>query len=495
MTDKNLWGGRFSEGPAEILKRFNDSFSFDIHLLDEDIEASIAWAQALGRANVITSPETETIVAALYEIRLAHRTGKQAQGTDYEDVHSFVEGQLHEKIGPLAGRLHTGRSRNDQVATDFRLYLRKAISEATSSILDLVAVLAARAREEAAAPLPGYTHLQQAEVITFGHWCMAYVEMLLRDLDRLDSALVHVNECPLGSGALAGTPLDIDRHRLAVALGFDRPTANSLDAVADRDSAAEYLFATTMLFSHLSHLSEDLIMYGSAEFGFVVLPDAYATGSSRMPQKKNPDILELTRGHAGRLIGELTGLLSLLKGLPLAYNKDLQLDKEPVFRTRALVGVALPAVTELIRGVQLERELMRKRASADALLATELTDAMARRAIPFRRAHEIVSRRIAEAAQQGRSLLELGPSQEITARDLESLDIDLALSRKSSFGGTAPFRVREAAAAAIEKIAARLETNDHKDRQPSVKSLDASDVDRLSRTSPLEGNFERRVIT
>ena len=461
MTRKQLWGGRFIESPTDGMKRFNDSFSFDRELLEQDLSGSIAWAEALGRARALTSDEVTAIVGALREIG---SQGLLAGDDDHEDIHSWVEAKLTEKLGPLAGKLHTGRSRNDQVATDFRLYLREAFHNARERALDLAEALAAHGEAEACTPMPGYTHLQQAEAITFGHWALAYVEMLLRDVDRLDAATARANECPLGSGALAGTPVHVDRHRLAMELGFARPTANSLDAVSDRDSAAEYLFAVTMLFSHLSRLSEDLIIYSSQEFGFVELPDAWSTGSSRMPQKKNPDVLELVRGHAGRLIGELTSILSLLKGLPLAYNKDLQLDKEPVFRTAAVVDAALPALSGLIRALKLNRARMHAAASSDWLLATQLADAIVRRGVPFRRAHEIVSRRLAEAIELGRSLRELGPSADITERDLESLDVELALAGKASFGGTAPVRVNAAASAAVERIASlrtRAGADDH----------------------------------
>jgi argininosuccinate lyase len=442
-----LWGGRFRETPDASLKRFNDSFSFDVRLLAEDIEGSIAWAGALRRAGVLSADEAESIIDALREI------GREAPSGDYEDVHSYVESKLTDRIGALAGKLHTGRSRNDQVATDLKLFLRGAATEAKEQVLLLAETLAGRAKDEAATVMPGYTHLQQAEVITFGHWNLAYVEMLLRDAGRFDHVLATLAECPLGSGALAGSPLEIDRHALATSLGFERPTANSLDAVSDRDAAAEYLFGTTMLLSHLSRLAEDLILFCTSEFAFVQLPDAWATGSSRMPQKKNPDVLELVRGHAARSIGELTGFLALLKGLPLAYNKDLQLDKEPLFRTADVIATALPALNGLVRGLELQRERMAAAAENDQLLATQLADAMTRRGVPFRRSHEIVGRRLAEAQAAGTTIRALGPSDDITERDLEAIDLELAVSKKRAFGGTAPARVRAAAVEAMERIA------------------------------------------
>jgi len=419
-----LWGGRFEAAPDALLRRFNDSFSFDAALFAEDIEGSIAWAKALAKAGVLTAGECDTIVDGLQRVEPADGSG------DYEDVHSYVESRLHELIGPLAGKLHTGRSRNDQVATDLRLWLMRACPEAAGHATTLAITLARRAEAEAETPMPGYTHLRQAEPITFGHWCLAYVEMLFRDVSRFRDADTRGAHCPLGSGALAGTPLPIDRHALAKSLGFVQATANSIDAVSDRDLAAEYLFASSLLLSHLSRLAEDLIFFTSDEVRFAEVPDALATGSSRMPQKKNPDVLELVRGHAGRAIGELTGLLAVLKGLPLAYDKDLQLDKEPLFRMRATLSAALPALTALIEGLKLDRERMRSAAASDALIATAVADAIAATGVPFREAHDRVSRNLA-------SLPALAKEHGVT---LESI-----LEKKSAFGGTAPSRVAEAA--------------------------------------------------
>jgi argininosuccinate lyase len=321
----------------------------------------------------------------------------------------------------------------------------KAFTEGRESILALAEALSVLAVAEAATAMPGYTHLKRAVPITLGHWAHAYAEMLLRDADRFDAARKRADECPLGSGALAGTPVAVDRTVLARSLGFARPTGNSLDAVSDRDGAVEYLFASSLLLSHLSRLAEDLILFSSDEFGFVELPDSLATGSSRMPQKKNPDVLELVRGHAGRAIGELTGLLSLLKGLPLAYDKDLQLDKEPVFRMRETLAAALPVLGALIPSLVVDRARMRAAASDDRLLATELADSIAARGVPFRQAHEIVGHRIAEAIANGKTLAALGASADVTADDLAALDLDKALSKRRNLGGTAPVRVRSAA--------------------------------------------------
>jgi argininosuccinate lyase len=452
LTRKQVWGGRFEAPLSEALKRLNDSFSFDFLLLEEELQASTAWARALAAAGVLNAEELKQIVDGLETIARDFLPLTKVPNTDVEDVHSFVEAELTRRIGALGGKLHTGRSRNDQVATDLRLYLRKALAEAKGLTLEVALALANRAEAEAATPMPGYTHLKQAEPITFGHWCLAYTEMLLRDASRMQDARERADECPLGSGALAGTPVPVDRQALAADLGFSRPTANSLDAVSDRDCAADYLFAATMLLGHLSRFAEDLIVYSTDEFGFVELPDSLATGSSRMPQKKNPDLLELTRGHAARTIGELTGLLGILKGLPLAYDKDLQLDKEPVFRTRAVLAAVLPALAELVEGLQLRRSRMLEMASRDNLLATELADALARRGVPFRKAHEIVGHRIAQAVFAGKTVAEMGPTDEITAADLQSMNLESSLSRKNLAGGTAPNQVRAAAAAARKAI-------------------------------------------
>ena len=421
----SLWGGRFAAAPDALLRVLNDSFSFDRELFADDVEGSVAWARF-----ALPPHEAEPIVAALRDI--------PAPGSeDYEDVHSYVEAKLYEAIGPLAGKLHTGRSRNDQVATDLKLWLRRACEECLSLTTDFAHVIAQKAFDEAATPMPGYTHSKRAEPVTYGHWCLAYTEMLLRDLSRFNDAIERNNTCPLGSGALSGAPVPIDRDALARSLGFARAAANSLDAVSDRDFAVEYLFAASLLLSHLSRLAEDIIFFSSDEAGFVELPDALATGSSRMPQKKNPDVLELVRGHAARAIGELTGLLALMKGLPLAYDKDLQLDKEPLFRTRATLAVALPALTALVGGLKLNRERMRKAASDDMLLATAVADAIAAKGTPFREAHEMVSRNL-------ESLQKLAQEHGVT--------LDAVLSKKSAVGGTSPDRVREAAKQALEAL-------------------------------------------
>jgi len=404
LTQK-LWGGRFVSEPSQLLRRLNDSFAFDRELWNEDVEGSIAWARAIADAGVLSEEELDLILGALVRIEAP------ADG-DYEDVHSYVEAKLYELIGAGAGKLHTGRSRNDQVATDLKLWLKRACDEAIEIVNAFATTLATRALEEAATPMPGYTHSKQAEPVTFGHWCLAYVEMLRRDRARFASASERGDECPLGSGALAGTPLPVDRDALARSLGFARANANSIDGVSDRDFAAEYLFAASMTLTHLS----------------------MATGSSRMPQKKNPDVLELARGYAARGIGELTGFLALLKGLPLAYDKDLQLDKEPLFRTRRVIATLVPALRELISGLSLDRDRMRAAAGSDALIATAVADALAATGMPFREAHDQVSRNLANLGSLAKE---------------HGVTLDGMLARKSAFGGTAPERVAAAAKTAL----------------------------------------------
>jgi argininosuccinate lyase len=454
MTKSSLqWGGRFQELPDARMRRFNDSISFDIELLDEDVEGSIAWARTLASAGVLSTMEAESIARALDELR----TAEASDPGEYEDVHSYVESKLRERIGDLAGKLHSGRSRNDQVATDLRLWLRKAIAEAEFLCLELALTLSSFASREASSVMPGYTHLKHAEPVTAGHWALAYVEMLERDADRLRSAWERADECPLGSGALAGTPLDIDREALAKSLGFSRATRNSIDAVADRDAAIDYLHAAAMLFVHLSRFAEDLIFYTSDECRFARLADRLSTGSSRMPQKRNPDVLELTRAHAARMIGELVSLLTLLKGLPLSYDKDLQLDKEPLFRTRRLLRDALPLLGDLIESLDVDRSRMEEAANHDLLVATQLTDRLAARGIPFREAHEIVAKRVAFAEQQRCGLADLAADDGVTKIDLANLGAATSIAQKAALGGTSPARVSVAAADAVARIRKKLD--------------------------------------
>ena len=480
-TSATMWGGRFKAPPDPRLRALNDSLAFDWELVTQDVRGSIAWAGALESAGVLSANEAKRMTGALRGIAREVTTAvsgaePRLESRGHEDVHSWVESRLREKVGPLAGKLHTGRSRNDQVATDLRLWLLEALREAAALTLDLADALAARGAAEAATVMPGYTHLKRAEPVTFGHWCLAYSAMLARDASRFADAIERADECPLGSGALAGTPLAIDREALAKELGFSRATSNSLDAVSDRDAPAEYLFAASLLFTHLSRFAEDLIFYSADEVGFVELPDSLATGSSRMPQKKNPDLLELARGHAGRSIGELTGFLALLKGLPLAYNKDLQLDKEPLFRTRVSIARMLPVLATLVETLTVNALTMRVSAASDELLATGLADALASRGIPFREAHEIVGKRVAEAEKvaeasasgspllrsgtppsgktplRGKQKTEAEASATITATDLRNATPEKMVAAKNALGGTAPRQVKKAASAAKKEI-------------------------------------------
>ena len=451
-----MWGGRFAEGPDDLLRELNDSFAVDQALVEEDIAGSIAWVDALKAAEVLTPDQAGSMRGALEDIREDCRTSnlltEAVRERRHEDVHSFVEAQLVERVGEAGRRLHTGRSRNDQVATDLRLWLRSAFAEVRSGVLALSEAFANRALESAGQAMPGYTHLKRAEPVTFGHWCLAWVEMLRRDIDRFEAAARRADECPLGAGALAGSPVPVNRHEIASALGFAAPCANSIDAVSSRDAVVDWHHATASLMTNLSRFAEDVIVFSSDEFGYLRLPDRMATGSSRMPQKKNPDLLELVRGLAARAIGDLAAILGVLKGIPLSYDKDLQLDKEPLIAQRRVLSVILPALTRLVETIEIDGDRMRAAASEDALVATAVADRMAARGVPFRTAHEEVGRIVAEAERRGVSLREVGPSGSINEDDLSALDVDRALQGKDVFGGTAPARVETAAQAAIARI-------------------------------------------
>ncbi len=389
-----LWGGRFAQREPSatdaLMERFNASIGFDWRLCAADIAGSIAYAAALEQAGLIGEAERADLERGLEQVRAEFDAGRFNIRTSDEDIHTAVERRLRELVGSVAGKLHTGRSRNDQVATDLRLYLRGAIdSELDPALEDLMRALVSKAREAGDAIMPGYTHLQRAQPVPVTHWLLHFFWPLQRDRERLGELRRRTNVLPLGAGALAGNALGVDREALALSLGFQRITPNSMDAVADRDFVAEMLFVGAMIGTHLSRLAEDLIIYSSAEFGFVTIADAFSTGSSLMPQKKNPDSLELTRGKAGRLLGNLMGLLAVLKGLPSTYNKDLQEDKEPLFDTLDTLLLTLPVVAGVIRTLAINRE----RAAAaldDAMLATDLADELVRAGIPFREAHGLV---------------------------------------------------------------------------------------------------------
>lgn len=447
-----LWGGRFQGGLDPFFEKFNRSLPFDRRLVDQDIVGSIAWAKALGRAGVLTPDEVETLAGALRQLRedLA-RDSSSIAGAPDEDVHSFVERQLLGLVGVLARKLHTGRSRNDQVATDLKLWLRAAITEFDGHLDALDAALLDLADRTADLPMPGYTHLQRAQPITAGHHAMAYREMLARDRSRLRDADARMATCPLGSGALAGTAFPIDRQALAEDLDFHAgPTHNSLDAVSDRDHVAEVVFACTMVMIHLSRLAEDWIFLGSSEAGMVRFSDAVATGSSLMPQKKNPDALELIRGKCGRVAGQLQALLMTMKALPLAYDKDLQEDKEALFDALDTTMACVRVATTVVATIEYVPERCRSAAATGQLNATDLADLLVRAKVPFRDAHERVGQLVRSAIEHGCEIEDL-PADLLATRlpelkgDLRGqLRVEAVLARRDVFGGTAPERVRAA---------------------------------------------------
>jgi argininosuccinate lyase len=452
----NLWGGRFTGETDRGFAEFNRSFGFDRRLFAVDVRASIAHCDGLAGAGVLTGAESNEIKSALQAILDRGRTDADyLDDPSSEDVHSFVEARLVEMIGDRGRKLHTGRSRNDQVATDLRLWLRDeidrtalALRSAQEALLDIAA-----AHPEAA--IPGYTHLQRAQPVLFAHWCLAYFEMLVRDCERFADVRKRVNVLPLGSAALAGTSYPIDREAVARALGFDGISRNSLEAVSDRDFCIEFASAASLVMMHLSRLAEDIILYSTTEFGFFELSDAVATGSSLMPQKKNPDSMELVRGKAGRVFGHLTALLATMKALPLAYNKDMQEDKEAVFDTVDTVNASLAVTATVLRNISLNEARARDAASHGYLNATELADYLVRKGLPFREAHETVGRIVVQAIERGvelneLSLTELKSFSALIENDaMDSLSLGQTLATKSRTGGTAPERVAE------ELIAAR----------------------------------------
>lgn len=462
MTEtKNLWGGRFTESPDETFAAFNNSFRFDRRLFSADVRASIAHANGLGRIGILSDEETRAITTALIELQSAATTDKAFFERDAEDVHSFIEAKLVERIGDAGKKLHTGRSRNDQVATAFRLWLREEIDAIGSLLTNLQQNLIAVATRHQNAVLPGYTHLQRAQPILWAHWCLAYFEMLERDRERFSQVLGRVNVMPLGSGAIAGVSFPIDREAVAAELGFDRVSRNSLDAVSDRDFAVEFAGACAIAMVHLSRLAEDLILYCSIEFGFVTLTDKVSTGSSLMPQKKNPDALELIRGKAGRVFGHHAGLLAMMKGLPLAYNKDMQEDKEAVFDAADTASESLRVMAIVLENLSVNEDRAREAVSRGFLNATELADYLVRKNIPFRTAHDLVGKLVLLAAQHDRELHEMSLdeyrkfSSDIDEDVFDVLSIESTLAAKSQIGGTSRERVAEALKAASELLDGR----------------------------------------
>jgi argininosuccinate lyase len=456
---QRTWGGRFGNGPDELMTRINASIGFDKRLWREDIAASRAHAAMLHEQGIIGEADAAAILEGFDQITAEYERDGVPERIELEDIHMTVESRLAELIGPPAGRLHTARSRNDQVATDFRLWVRNACDEVVDAIRNLQRVLVERAEEHAETVMPGFTHLQVAQPVTLGHHLMAYYEMLRRDVSRFADARARMNECPLGSAALAGTGFPIDRARTADALDFDRPTANSLDSVSDRDFALDYLSAATLCSLHLSRLAEELIIWASTPFGFVKLSDQFSTGSSIMPQKRNPDAAELVRGHSGRILGALTSLMVTMKGLPLAYSKDMQDDKEPVFEARDLLMLSLEAIAGMVETVEFVPERMRAAATQGYSTATDLADWLVREAdVPFREAHHITGRAVKEAEERGCGLEELpldalrAIDDRIDRRVYDVLSVDASVRSRTSYGGTAPERIREQIAAAKDAL-------------------------------------------
>lgn len=460
-----LWGGRFEQGLDPAAWNLNASIRFDRRLATQDIDGSLAWARALEQAGVLSGDECERIWDGLQAIRQEVEQGAFVFQTSDEDIHTAVERRLGEIIGPLAGKLHTGRSRNDQVATDFRLWLLGALPPLEMALADMQRALIERAEADMGVLMPGYTHLQRAQPLLLSHWWLSHFWPLQRDRQRLGGLREHTAYLPLGAGALAGTPFPIDRHALAKALGFIAPAPNSVDAVSDRDFAAEFLFCAALIGVHLSRLAEAIILFSTSEFGFFELAEAFATGSSLMPQKKNPDVFELARGKAGGLIGLLAGLLTALKGLPSAYDKDLQEDKVPVFQAWDTLMALLPVLANAIRTLTIRSE--RLHASIDAsMMATDLADYLVEKGIPFRQAHHLAGRAVQLAAGLGVPLPHLSLEQfqsldpVFDAEVYTVFDPLNSVSRRKAYGGTAPEAVILQLEEAKIKIGILTQAND-----------------------------------
>ncbi len=461
MADKpeyKLWGGRFAEPTDALMQRINASIGFDRRLWVQDIRASKAHAAMLARQGVISSEDAKAILEGLRRVGEEIAAGGMEWRESLEDIHTHVEARLKELIGEPAGRLHTARSRNDQVATDLRLWILDTGRELDQALVEYQRALVNLAERHRAAIMPGYTHLQRAQPVLFAHHMLAYVEMAWRDRGRLADCLARASVLPLGAAALAGTTFDIDPASVAADLGFKNIFANSLDAVSDRDFAAEFLFTLALIQTHLSRLAEELVLWSSQEFGFVALSDAFSTGSSIMPQKKNPDAAELIRGKTGRVMGDLVSLLTVLKGLPLAYNKDLQEDKEPVFDAAGTVLDCLRVMAPMLLNVTVREDSLRRAAQGGFLNATELADYLAARGVPFRQAHEIAGRAVRLAESTGRGLEQLGLDEyknldSVIEQDVfEVLDPSHAVNRRVSPGGTASRNVEAALMEARKRL-------------------------------------------
>jgi argininosuccinate lyase len=450
-----MWGGRFAEGPAAVMREINASIPFDKRLWRQDIAGSKAHVAMLGARGIISPEDAATIDGGLDQVAAHYEVNGVAEDMVLEDIHMQTEARLAEAIGPVAGRLHTARSRNDQVATDFRLWVRDAIDETLVALRSFQTALLTRAEEHAASVMPGFTHLQSAQPVTLGHHLMAYHAMIARDVGRFTDARARMNRSPLGSAALAGTGFPIDRAMTASALGFDGPMTNSLDGVSDRDFAIEFLTAATQCALHLSRLAEEFVLWASQPFGFVALSDQWSTGSSIMPQKRNPDAAELVRGHSGRIVGCMTALMVTMKSLPLAYSKDMQDDKPPVFEAHDLLALSIAAMTGMIESATFKATRMRAVAEAGFATATDLADWLVREAgLPFREAHHVTGRAVKLAEERGIALdaLPIADLKMIDGRIDERvygvLSVDASVASRTSFGGTAPDNVRAAICAA-----------------------------------------------
>ncbi len=454
-----LWAGRFSKEVDETVNAFNSSIAFDARMYAQDIRGSIAHATMLGDCGVIEKSESEAIIKGLREILDDLQEGRLMFDPNAEDIHMFVEAELTKRLGSTGKRLHTARSRNDQVALDIRLYLRDEIAEIRTLVLELAETLCNMAEKHTETIMPGYTHLQRAQPITFAHHLLAYAQMLARDLARLDDTAKRMNECPLGSGALAGTTYPINRQQTAQLLGFDRPVANSLDGVSDRDFCVELCCALSLLMTHLSRFSEEIIMWCSWEFKFIELDDAYATGSSIMPQKKNPDVTELIRGKTGRVVGDLMTLLSMLKGLPLAYNKDMQEDKEAIFDAIDNVKLCVKTFIPMLATMRVLKENMRKAAAKGFINATDCADYLVKKGMPFRDAYKITGTLVAQCIERELTLetLPLAEYQKMTDLFTEdvytAISLDTCVKERSSEGGPSPKAVAIQLAALRERLA------------------------------------------
>ncbi|MDX2223410.1 MAG: argininosuccinate lyase [Rhodospirillaceae bacterium] len=458
MTSK-MWGGRFSGGPAAVMHEINVSLGFDKRLAKWDVRGSMAHAEMLAERGIIGKEDAAAIKQGLIRIEQELANGAFPFKLSLEDIHMNVEQHLTDLVGVAGGRLHTARSRNDQVATDFRMWVRAAIDTLDEEIQRLQGVLIDQAERHADAVMPGFTHMQVGQPVTFGHHLLAYVEMLGRDRGRMADARRRLNECPLGAGAMAGTSFPIDRHATARKLAFDRPMANSMDAVSDRDFALEFLSAASILAVHLSRFAEELVVWFSAQFGFVKLSDAFTTGSSMMPQKRNPDAAELVRAKSGRVIGALIGLLAVMKALPLTYSKDMQEDKEAVFGVFDTLELCLAAATGMAADLQPDRDRMAANARLGFSTATDFADWVTQKLnVPFREAHHITGRAVRLAESKGCDLRDLslaelqGIDARITADIYNVLTVEAAVASRTSYGGTAPANVREQAKAARERF-------------------------------------------